>query len=366
MKIDRSNYEIWIIDWLDGNLSELQVEQLKLFLSENPDIKEEYNELTTLRLFPIPKSFPHKNHLKKSTADISGLQFEYLCVAFLENDLSANQQTELKESIELDKEKKKSFELILKMKLSLADVGYKHKNQLIRRTVAQNIILLSFIGLSAAAIITIAIITYYFIPRSLQVKTDNTTQNIAVDSTIQKPTVEIVSDKITTEKKDIPIKRQNKNLFSISQKKTSVITEAEKNSSLQNDSLSRSAYNPLPMLDKIPVSAEIEFKNETISKNLIALNATINIPVYDDGRSKLSKFIAKTFREKILKENTKKDSPLKAYEIAEAGVAGLNKLLGWEMALNEKNDENGKLKSVYFSSRLLKFNAPVKKSEPVQ
>jgi len=366
MQIDRSNYEIWLIDWLDGNLSEFQVEQLQLFLREDPDIKEEFNELTTLRLLPVEKSFPHKNQLKKTTADISRSQFEYLCVAFLENDLYAHQQTELKESLEQDQEKKKSFELIQKMKISPAGPVYKHKNKLIRRTVVQNVIRLSFIGLSAAAIITFAIITYYFVPRSLRVKTDNTAQNITIDSTVQKPAVEIVSDKRTTEKKDIPSKIQTKNLFSMSQKKPSVIMEAEKNLPVQNDSMLRSAYNPLPFPDKIPVSAEINFKSGAINNNLIALKASINLPVYDDGRSKLSKFIAKTFREKILKENTTKDSPLKAYEIAEAGVAGLNKLLGWEMALNEKNDENGKLKSIYFSSRLLKFNAPVKKGEPLQ
>ena len=41
MKIDRSNYEIWLIDWLDGNLSDLQAEKLLLFLDENPDLKED-------------------------------------------------------------------------------------------------------------------------------------------------------------------------------------------------------------------------------------------------------------------------------------------------------------------------------------
>jgi len=58
--------------------------------------------------------------------------------------------------------------------------------------------------------------------------------------------------------------------------------------------------------------------------------------------------------------------PLKVYEIAEAGVTGLNRLFGWGMSLDEKNDNKGDLKSVYFSSKILKFNAPVKKSEPLQ
>ena len=45
MQIDRSNYEIWFTDWLDGNLNSLQVEQLKLFLDKNPDLREELNDL---------------------------------------------------------------------------------------------------------------------------------------------------------------------------------------------------------------------------------------------------------------------------------------------------------------------------------
>jgi len=89
-------------------------------------------------------------------------------------------------------------------------------------------------------------------------------------------------------------------------------------------------------------------------------------PVYDDERSRLSRFIARTFREKILKEKKISDEPLKTYEVAEAGIDGLNKLLGWQMALVKTNDEAGELKSVYFSSKALKFNAPVRKTTTSQ
>ena len=49
-------------------------------------------------------------------------------------------------------------------------------------------------------------------------------------------------------------------------------------------------------------------------------------------------------------------------DLAKAGITGLNKLLGWEMSLQKNTDESGDIKSYYFSSRLLKFKAPVKKS----
>ena len=366
MHIDRSNYEIWLIDWLDGNLSEIQVEQLQAFLNENPDILDEYSELTTFRLNPSLKSFTHKDRLKKKAAEISELQFEYLCVAFLEKDLSSGQQSELMEIINLDPEKKKSFELIQKMRLFPEDIRYQQKKRLFRRTIFQKTLRLSYIGLSAAAIIALAFITYISIPRKIPVKTDNTTQNITVVSPIKKPADEFVSDNISKEKKDLRLRRQNKKLLTESLKTTIAITDPVKDSLMQNISTVRSEDNLSTSLKKIPVSSQIDLKGITIPNNLIAFLPTYNVPVYDDGRSKLSRFISKNFREKILREKSAKDTPLKGYEIAVAGVTGLNKLLGWEMALDKKNGENGELKSIYFSSKLLKFNAPVKKSEPGQ
>ena len=268
MQIDRSNYEIWLIDWLDGNLSEFQVEQLQAFLKKNPDIKEDFDDLDKVRdamHWVSDKSFPYKDHLKKKATEISESQFEYLCVAFLEKDLSSAQQSELKEITDLDPEKKKSFELIQKMRLFPEDRRYKQKNLLFRRTIVQKVLRLSYIGLSAAAIITFAIITHNFVPRSLRLKTDNISQSIAPDGPVQKPAGEIVYGKRTTEKKDILSKRQTKNLFSIPQKKGSGITETEKNPALKNDSTIRSAYNLLPVPHKITVSAKIDFENSTIT-----------------------------------------------------------------------------------------------------
>ena len=45
MQIDRSNYELWLIDWLDGNLDEVRIKQLQFFLNENPDLKTEAEKI---------------------------------------------------------------------------------------------------------------------------------------------------------------------------------------------------------------------------------------------------------------------------------------------------------------------------------
>jgi len=363
MHIDRSNYEIWLIDWLDGNLNHQQVEELKLFLNANPDLNVEFDELAAINLKPSVNIFPNKNQLKKSTDDLSKSQFEYLCVACLENDISAEQRIELLEIINKDSEKKRIFELIQKTRLSPIDINYKLKKYLLKRTVQQNIIRFSAIGLSAAATIALIIITFLTIPRSLPENINNMATNTLVDSIIQQPSVNQVPDKIITGNVPNLIINKRDKLLSAEQNINSVLPISDTAVSIPDDTLIRNPENPKIAFQKIPVNTEIILKDVTINNILIASNSFYITPEYDDERSNISRFIAKTFRERILKNNTSPESPLKGYEIAEAGVAGLNKLLGWQMALDMNNDENGELRSIYFSSKILKFNAPVKKSE---
>jgi hypothetical protein len=365
MKIDRSNYEIWLIDWLDGNLDDIQVEQLRTFLIQNPDLKEEFDEFTRVRLTPPGEFYHDKINLKKETANLSGLQFEYLCAAYLEKDLSEEQNNELFEIIEQDNYKKRSFELIQKTRLFPSVLVYSNKNLLIKRTPVQKGFRLSLIGLSAAAVTTVALITYFSIPHLLPGKSEVTSQIIHSDSNIQEPVKIQIPVLISTKKEVSPSLEKSKNPVAFSPKTKPVAAEPDKIQDIRNDTMTLSAELPRVFLDKISVSPAMSFKEKEISGSLISLNSGKIVSESDDGRSKLGRFLAKTFREKLLKEKTPKDSPLKGYEIAEAGVSGLNKLLGWEMALNKKNDENGELKSVYFSSKILKFNAPVKKSEPL-
>jgi hypothetical protein len=366
MQIDKSNYEIWLIDWIDGNLSDSQIEQLQLFLNENPDLQEEFYELNSFKLNFSNKSFQKKNLLIKTDEDLPLSQFEYLCVAYLENDLSSVQKKEIKSSIEKDPEKKMSFELIQRMRLTPIDFPYKHKKQLIRKTIAQKVIRVSLIGLSAAAMITLIVLTFILNPHDLQNRTSRTSQTILADSIAKKPAIGKVSETIKTGRKIVKSGKQSKNLLSMTQKTVSAKTENKINPPVQIDSMVNSAGPSRTSLNKIPFSPEIILKTETIPHTLIALNYEVALPEYDDERPRLGRFIARNFREKILKEKKAKDTPLKIYEIAEAGVSGLDKLLGWEMALDEKKDMNGEIKSVYFSSKIFKFNAPIKKTEPVQ
>jgi len=373
MKIDRSNYEIWLIDYLDGNLSDQQMDQLNLFLTENPDLKEEFNELADSRLVPSDRSFPNKERLKKSPHELPSSQFEYLSVANLENDLDGAQKKELTEIIENDPTKKEVFEQIQKLRLTPGKISYKDKNLLLKRSLAQRVIRLSVISLSAAATIALFVSIYLFLPERIPSDMMNSANNNPAELKMQDTSAESVPEKIAaTEEAGISDKQEVKLIASAPDYKP-VILESAGELIEENDPTEAIAEYQNFEIKMISLNPKVEITGNTIHKTLIASDISQLLvkedesgnPVEDKSGNPVGRFLAKNFREKILKEPAPRDSPIKAYEIAEAGVTGLNKLFGWEIALDKNKNEDGELQSVYFSSRMLKFNAPVKNGEPL-
>ncbi len=365
MKPDRSNYEIWLIDWLDGNLDSWQIEQLISFLEENPDIKEEADTLAITGLKPDKEKSFKKELVKKTTKDLTPSQIEYLSVACLENDLTPLQGKELEENISQNREHKRIFDLIQKTRLKPIAVSFRYKNKLTRETREKRIIRLTITTLSAAATIAILVLSFITLPRLLVKNNQEMALITHGDTILLKAGTPLVAPR------NVPseiIQANNKEIITAqSDFDTGVSTENE-NTAIESTPYD-SVANPVRVREyliartpEISMSV-IDFKQPRAS--LIASNITVSdYPLYDDGRGRISRFIASAFREKVLKVEKYNDSPIKSYEIAEAGIDGLNKLLGWEMALVKTTDEEGQLKSLYFSSKVLRFNSPVKKDEP--
>jgi hypothetical protein len=362
MKPDRSNYEIWLIDWLDGNLDEERTQQLMAFLDENPDLKEEAESLSVTRLEPERNGAMLKNRLKKTPSQLPLSQVEYLSIAYLENDLSNEQIKDLKENISVNSESRELFDIIQKTRLKPPDFRFINKKRLLKNTPAERILRLSVIGLSAAATITVLIISFILMPKLHTGRNEVVAVNSAIDTiTIPQGIVLTVKSRNISKQE---ISDQTTGL-KISIPKLTEVT-GQPLAFVRQDSPELPERNPELLKSHIPSLSGAEINYVMPGTSLIASNIKTREPLYyDSERSRLGRFIASAFREKILKDKTYNDDPLKPYEIAEAGIEGLNKLLGWEMALVKTSDEEGELKSYYFSSKVLKFNAPVKKSNPV-
>jgi hypothetical protein len=359
MKPDRSNYEIWLTDWLDGNLDEARAEQLMAFLEENPDLKEEADSLSLARLDPDMNISVIKSGLKRDTADLPLSQVEYLSIAYLENDLGAAQAGELKESISLNPANRKLFDEIQNTKLKPQDYSFGNKIELLRKTPAQKGYRLVVRSLSAAAAVTILMVIFFSL-----VRRPGTGNEIIAAS--QTDTIDIIPGSTISAKEELAL-----NVLPVYQKRAEVklpettLTDEQIPAFAAEDTLSLPEINPDMFIASIPIMTKLEFTSERDINLLVASDIAIRVPpYYDPDRGRIRRFIANSFRTKILKDEMYNDAPLQPYELAEAGIGGLNKLLGWEMALVKTSDEEGELQSFYFSSRVLKFNAPVKKPDP--
>ena len=250
---------------------------------------------------------PPQRTSEKIPSDISDDQFEYLCAAYLENDLSESQKTELQEIINIYPDRKRTFDLIQKTILPLSDISHKHKSRLLRQTPLQNVIRLSAIGLSAAAAVTIIIILYSVIPGTASLKQINTAHNFMPDSTIQRPS-QIMA--VVSKAHILPPAPQRgyKKIPAMSKSplgdlRVDYSGKAYKTAS-SNDSSLRIIDKQMEAVIKVPVNPEVDLRKGIVTNTLIASNPTINFPYVDDERSRVGKFISRTFREKILKEKT--------------------------------------------------------------
>jgi hypothetical protein len=357
MKPDRSNYEIWFTDWLDGNLSKEQTEELRVFLKENPDLEEELNGLHLVSLNPPDSVFSRKDKLERSPDNLSEKEFEHLCIASLENDLTLGQKTELEEIISRDKIRRRSFDLVQKIRLKPMAGSFTRKSIVKKLTIGQKILSLSAIGLSAAATVALVIGLYLFTSKDTKLEPQQIAQNITKDTLLIEPGQIIIKESGT----DGSIYKPEE-IRAIPEINTNEmnIPFAELNYQLKTDSSKK--FQRTEALDMLVVRIpENFFSADMHEADVILTYKPAYIPPLIDNRSNVQLFLARLFHEKIIKD-TSGTKPVKSYDIAKAGITGLNKLLGWDMSLQKNTYENGEIKSYYFSSRLLKFKAPVKKS----
>ena len=358
MKPDRSNYEIWFIELLDGNLNKDQVEVLKVFLEENPDLQEEFNDLAQISLEPSNHVFTRKKDLFKTAISYTESQFENLCIACLENDLTPGQRVELNEIIDHDESKRKQYELYQKLKLKPLTVSFKRKRTVKKITEGQKIVRWSFAVLSAAATIAILILLNLLVPSSLKQEPLQTLQSISADTLL----IELRTPFFAEE----PVISAVHNVDGSGNADITAETRAAESGTLlaENNDIVTSQDIPRPeapgfVITKIPDDIISDY--ELSANDLMAFNPDLNLPLKDE-RNNEGKVLAKFFHEKIMKDTAAVNKPVESFDIARAGITGLNKLLGWDMSLQKNTGENGEIKSYYFSSRLLKFKAPVKKS----
>ena len=124
--ITRDNYEIYVIDYLDGNLSDEDQKDLMKFLARNIDLKEEFE---LMKDFQMPESevvFENKTSLKRELKDqtVDESNIDEWSIASIENDLTKEEQDKFESEIEGREEFQQIYALYQQTKLSAENIPF--------------------------------------------------------------------------------------------------------------------------------------------------------------------------------------------------------------------------------------------------
>lgn len=116
--INRHNYERFLIDFADGNLSPDQHALVVLFLEQNPDIAEEFEGMIQIKLEPTNQACKNIESLKKTIHQpliINNENYEHYFIAYHEGDLSSEEKIQVDEFVALNPTLEKDFTLFQKV-----------------------------------------------------------------------------------------------------------------------------------------------------------------------------------------------------------------------------------------------------------
>lgn len=370
MKINRDNYEVIFIDYLDGKLSDAQIHEFEAFLLQNPDLRE---ELEGIEKFIIPGEelkFNKKENLKQIdlSEPINADNFDFYCIAEAEGDLSDEKRKKLNDFIAQNPEKEKDRNLIYSLKLK-PDEKFIYKGKAgLKKSIFIAFRPIAYRGLAIAASIAILFVLYFsFLRNDLEQnfvaeekttfeKTDTTGFSAPENPALTKDKQEQKIEKTPI----IPINKQaiKKAATTISFKVGIPIAAVDVEN--PNEEIAAKEVAPSNIANNNPLNINLpsyisEVPADYINSSLIKTDPAKK-QVNPDEYLSLDKFVLQKFTDLVFKE---KEMELTGWGLASAGIERISNATGAKMKLEATKDDKGTAKRVDFNSRILSFSAPI-------
>lgn len=137
--INSNNYEAYLLDYSEGNLTPQEVAELLLFMSENPELSNEFSDDQLPLLIPDENQYFNDKEALKALAPLPELDegsAELYHISDIEKQLNENQTEELKGFLRNNPEQKRDHDLYQKTILKPEEnISYEPKNSLYRTKV---------------------------------------------------------------------------------------------------------------------------------------------------------------------------------------------------------------------------------------
>lgn len=262
-QINIHNYEAYLLDFSEGNLTdELQME-LELFLIQHPELDINLSDLALLYVEEEAASFSNKTNLKKSETDlVSEEQF----IAYVEHQLSTDEKIIVEKSCSVNPSLANELALYQKT-IAVADktIIYQNKNELKRKP---KVIWFDFsiTQYAAAACILFLIGIFIFWPKADSINNSalasNSKNNSAQNSIIKN------ENKTPLNKEQLANKDVVKETISHIQESNSIISTAKNTSTL----LANNNQHTISKKDSIVNSPEIKELTNISNETVVAIN----------------------------------------------------------------------------------------------
>lgn len=380
MDINRNNYEAWLLDLLEGSLSEQEVQGVRDFLQLNPDCALGFDDFEHMVLEAEEISFSGKAKIRKELPDqntkLTENDFDLFSIAMMEGDLSERQEKEYFQLLEGDENKMKDWLLWKQMRLAGKTILFEHKKELKKRVAPPaRVIWISIASAAAALLLFFSLFRtdQGINPSSLaSSEAELQMESLPDQEESASPETTLLSEEGTTPSSaklasepvildSEPVILASEPVILASEPKIEKYQDPRELTGQSNDT-SIVFVNEADLHERPLRMARLE--RGLIKQNLQANFDRIeplDLPPISGSSAQLFEEeytedgLGRSYREFVEEKN------ISLLSIASAGIKGINRLAGSDLSLNVAEDENGEVRGFRFRSSLLSVDSPVKK-----
>lgn len=354
-RIGKDNYEQYMIDYLDGQLPAEQEQELMRFLRDHPHLEEELRGLERAYLEPEPMNCPGKQQLKRTlTLDDQGYtHFDELCISRLEGNLTPEQARVFDRVVEASPASQHAWSLYRKTKLVPdASVTFREKSRLRKKSaVRTNRVRTLYPYLSAAASVILLVGLYLLLPSPQPGSLTGTAEGYT------SPAPETFATDIG----------DGTETFTDPNTITSKIDYSKISSKLNVEV--RQQLPPPPAATAEETQLKPLNPQYGINFNVQPVYASIRIPALpvDEFRDRGSTFDSYRKMERIINRRVSntlasaEGQDFSLWDVAGAGLKGISKVTGKELALERHYNANGELQRLALKTESFRFSTRVNK-----
>lgn len=367
MKINRHNYEAYLLDQLEGRLSVEDQKKLHDFLLLNPDCSGELSEMDLWILEPEKVHFQNSKLLRKEIPSHSTIlenhNFDLFSIARMEGDLNSDQIMAHQTLVEADDHIAQEWMEWQRAILVPEPLVFEGKDQLRRRNGSgPRVIILSVISAAAAvAMLFVLFRTGPDLPLQeivLQAPQEEVPQqalDVPAQSEAQIALVEPVENQMDQTTADPPAQKlKDPVLFSIKKDHDrSLELESEINVVPQDDLQPRVLASAANQLSRSSRAAEAV--PDQIEPLIVP-----PVPIHLSSLS-IAQISEMDLQEMIEDYTEEKDFSL--LKVANAGIKGINKLAGSDISLLASRDDEGDVSGYQLKGKRFSLTRPLARKD---